>query len=196
MNKFNWYMISTIPNKEKEVIEAIKNKVVSENLEAYFSDFKIFWESRISAKELEKKQAGDSYKTTKKNMYNGYIFIEMVITNETWFLVRNTENVSGLVGSHGLGAWPTPISKLKFKKMIEEETKKEEEFQLSLNLSKFREGLFVKIVDGPFKNDEIVYKIKKTNHEKKYSILEIESLGKSVDTQIDHKHLKLIEDKE
>jgi len=108
--KMEWYMVSTVSKKEKTVIETIKNKISSEGMQYFFEEFKIFEQPIITNAELLKKSKGKEYKVKMENIYKGYIFIKMVMTDEAWFSVRNTEYVTGLVGSSGKGTKPTPIS--------------------------------------------------------------------------------------
>ncbi|MGV2392594.1 UNVERIFIED_CONTAM: hypothetical protein O8I53_06290 [Campylobacter lari] len=82
-------MISTVSGKEEQVLESLKNRIVSEQVEDCFNEeacptgaFKIFKKPVLTAKEAEKKSMGEPYKIKYVNMYSGYIFINMDMTDK------------------------------------------------------------------------------------------------------------------
>lgn len=75
-------MITTISGKEDKVVESLKNRVVSENLQDIIEDFAIMFVPTLSSKEYEKKMNGEEFKVKMKNLYPGYIFIKMEMTND------------------------------------------------------------------------------------------------------------------
>ncbi len=75
-------MITTISGKEEKVIESLKNRVISEQLENIIEDFEVMLVPTLSPKEYEKKINGDDFKVKLKNLYPGYIFLKMDMTNE------------------------------------------------------------------------------------------------------------------
>ena len=111
-----WYVINTFAMREHQVKDMLEKRAKSMGLED-----KIF---RVVCAEYEEpvldekgKQKMVKDKVTKqlkpkvkiKNFYPGYIFVEMIMTDQTWFVVRNTPGVSGITGSSGKGAKPFPI---------------------------------------------------------------------------------------
>ncbi|TCG10534.1 transcription termination/antitermination NusG family protein [Mycoplasma todarodis] len=76
-NEMKWYMVTTIRGKEEKVVESLKNRVVSESLEEVISEFKVAMVPHITP----------SGKFKERNMFPGYIFVKMVMTNEAWFIV-------------------------------------------------------------------------------------------------------------
>ena len=75
-------MISTISGKEDRVIEALKNRVISENMDQDFDEIVVMSIPHLSAKELEKKQQNLPFKIRERNLYPGYIFAKMNMTDE------------------------------------------------------------------------------------------------------------------
>lgn len=149
-----WYMITTISGKEEKVIESLKNRVVSENVSENFdveNGFKVMLVPHIAPKELEKKNAGEDYKVKTKNLFKGYIFVKMNMTNSAWYVVRNTQYVTGLVGSSGQGAKPTPVSGLEIKKMEKRVAKINEDFNSGKTEAPFAVGDLVEVTEGPAK---------------------------------------------
>ena len=99
-----WYVVNTYSTHERKVadnLERRKNTMGLENL--------IF---RIVVAEQEVpvlKDGIDTGKKTMKNLYPGYVFVEMIMTDYAWYVVRNTPGVTGFVGSSGKGTKPFPI---------------------------------------------------------------------------------------
>ena len=99
-----WYVVNSYSGHEDKVKANLERRVVSMGLEDY-----VF---RIIVAEVEQpvlKDGQPTGKTKLKNLYPGYVFIEMIMTDEAWFMVRNTPGVTGFVGSSGGGTKPFPI---------------------------------------------------------------------------------------
>ncbi|MGL5732875.1 MAG: transcription termination/antitermination protein NusG [Metamycoplasmataceae bacterium] len=188
--KMEWYMVSTVSKKEENVIENLKNKISAEGMNHLFEDFKIFKQPVITSAELLKKSKGKEYKIKMENMYKGYIFVKVVMTDEAWFLIRNTENVTGLVGSSGKGTKPTPISERQIRKSIDMEILKNKEFQDLEYKNPFEIGVIVQIVQGSFTGEK--GRIIETDIENQLAIVEIESFGRKVPTEFSYKALSTI----
>ncbi|MGL5204953.1 MAG: transcription termination/antitermination protein NusG [Metamycoplasmataceae bacterium] len=188
--KMEWYMVSTVSKKEENVIENLKNKISAEGMNHLFEDFKIFKQPIITSVELLKKSKGKEYKIKMENMYKGYIFVKVVMTDEAWFLIRNTENVTGLVGSSGKGTKPTPISERQIEKSIEMEKLKNQQFKDLEYKNPFEIGVIVQIVQGSFTGEK--GRIIETDIENQLAIVEIESFGRKVPTEFSYKALSTI----
>lgn len=186
---YKWYMISTVSGKEDNVIEALKNKISSKKMEDFFKDIRIFKMPHLSNKELQKKSRGEEYIVKYVNIYKGYIFLNMIMTEESWYLVRNTQYVTGLIGSSGKGAKPTPISESTFEKMIEKERILTEKFAAGDIETAFKEGIMVKIKSGIYK-DEVGEIIRNDDIEQK-AFVNIEQFGRKVPTEFSHQDLEI-----
>ncbi|UUM20075.1 MULTISPECIES: transcription termination/antitermination protein NusG [unclassified Mycoplasma] len=161
MQKFNWYMISTITGKEDVVVEALKNRIIAEEVAHNFDStatqdgaFKIFKKPTLTHKELEKKLNGEIYKIKWVNMYPGYIFIKMDMTDKAWYVIRNTQYVTGLVGSSGKGAKPTPVTQREIKKSLIKEKEALERFETDKNYFALKEGDVVVFENTAYKGTE------------------------------------------
>src|SRR3989338_5279102 len=119
----NWYVIHTYAGYENAVMRNLKQRIESLGMED-----KIF--SVIVPTEKKIKIKGGKRVEEEEKIYPGYILVDMIVTEDSWFVVRNTPRVTGFVGS---GIYPVPIDKKKI--------------DLSLNDA-------VIIVDGPFKDLE------------------------------------------
>ena len=85
-------------------------------------------------------------KTVKEKIFPGYVLVNMIVTDASWYVVRNTPNVTGFVGS---GTTPTPVSESEIKSLMSRMGEEEPEYKIDITL-----GQVVKIVDGPFKDYE------------------------------------------
>lgn len=113
-----WYVINTFALRERQVKEMLEKRAVSMNIEDKI--FRIIcaehsepvYDENHKQKFVKDKATGKMVPKMKvENYYPGYIFVEMIMTDETWFVVRNTPGVSGITGSSGKGAKPFPIPK-------------------------------------------------------------------------------------
>lgn len=135
----NWYVIHTYAGYEDQVAEQIRQRIESLGLESQVFDVLV-----PKAKEIEIKAAKKH--VIEKKIYPGYVFVDMIVTDDSWYVVRNTPNVTGFIG---LGVRPTPMSSLEVERlkslMVEEEPKYNIEFS---------SGSLVRISDGPLKGFE------------------------------------------
>jgi len=132
-----WYVIHTYSGYEDAVCKSLKQRIESLGMEDRIFNVLVPKEKKIKIK-------GGKRKITEEKIYPGYVLVEMIVTDESWYVVRNTPNVTGFVGA---GTTPVPIlaneiDTLK-KRMDLEEPKYEMEFQ---------PGESVKVADGPFKD--------------------------------------------
>lgn len=188
-NEKQWYLITTISGKERTVIESLENRKVSEEMEDLFEDFKVMMVPHLSQREAEKKEQGASFKVRERNLYPGYIFIKMHMTNDAWFIVRNTQYVTGLVGSSGQWTKPTPVPEREIKKMEAEVEKIKENFKQGKNLSPYKVGQVVQVIDGPTKGQ--IGPIVEVNDERKVAVVELELFERKTPTEIPYSNIKI-----
>lgn len=101
-----WYAVNTFAGQENRVADALKRRVDSLNLQDIV--FRII----VAEHDVEKEKVKRGETTTvivKENLYPGYVFVEMIMTDDAWYIVRNTQGVTGFVGSSGKGTKPFPI---------------------------------------------------------------------------------------
>ncbi|MGX9340431.1 transcription termination/antitermination protein NusG [Mycoplasma sp. 128] len=189
-NSYKWYMVSTVSGKEEKVIETLWNKIETENMSHYFNDIRIFTVPHLTNRELEKKTKGEAYTPKYINLYKGYIFVQMIMSDPAWYLVRNTQYVTGLVGSSGKGAKPTPISNRKIREMEQKEKSLREEFEKGNIETAFKESTIVRIVNGPYTDQNGV--ILKNDDVAQRAFVEIEIFGRKTPTEFDYEDLEII----
>ena len=133
----NWYVIHTYSGYEDAVAKNLKQRVESLGMED-----KIF--NVLVPKEKKIKIKNGKRKTIEEKIYPGYVLVEMIVTDDSWYVVRNTPNVTGFVG---VGTTPVPVS------LNEIETLKK---RMGIGAPQYKIeakiGDSVKIIDGPFKD--------------------------------------------
>lgn len=135
-----WYVVNTYSGHENKVKEKLEMRINSMNMQD-----NIF---RIIVPEQTEIEIKDGVKKEKvKKMFPGYILVEMVMSDEAWYVVRNTPGVTGFIGSSGKGAKPVPLLPGEIDRILSNMGMSRLELGNELN-----EGEKVKIVDGPFKN--------------------------------------------
>lgn len=97
-----WYVVNTYSGHENKVKEKLEMRAESMDMQDYIHRIVIPEEKVVEVKDGVTKEKV-------KKMFPGYILVEMVMTDEAWFIVRNTPGVTGFIGSSGKGAKPTPL---------------------------------------------------------------------------------------
>lgn len=136
----HWYAIHTYSGYEDAVARYLKQRV-----ESLAMTDKIF--SVVVPKEVKIKVKGGKRQKIEEKIYPGYVLVEMVMDNDSWYVVRNTPRVTGFVGSDS--ARPTPLSGDEVKELLARMGEKEPAFKLDL-----KAGEVVRITDGPFKDND------------------------------------------
>lgn len=131
-----WYAIHTYSGYEEKVADSIKQRVDTVDMADKIFDVMVPKEKQIEIKNGKRK-------IVEKKIFQGYVLVEMKMTEDAWYIIRNTPGVTGFVGS---GTTPTPVSDdemTKIKKRMGVEDPKH-------NIN-YAIGEIVNIVDGPFK---------------------------------------------
>ncbi len=137
-----WYVVNTYSGHESKVKEKLEMRAESMGFQDY-----IF---RVIVPETTEVEIKDGVKKEKtKKMFPGYILVEMIMSDEAWYIVRNTPGVTGFIGSSGKGAKPTPLLPQEIDRIL-----------ANMGMSrldadvKLEKGDKVNIIDGPFKGME------------------------------------------
>ncbi|MFA6466841.1 MAG: transcription termination/antitermination protein NusG [Patescibacteria group bacterium] len=134
-----WYVLHTYSGYEENVSRNLKQRIESMDMEDKIFDVLIPTETKIKIKNGKRK-------TVKEKIFPGYVLVSMIVTDASWYVVRNTPNVTGFVGS---GTTPTPVSESEIKALMQRMGAEEPEFKVDIEI-----GEVVKITDGPFKDYE------------------------------------------
>jgi len=135
----NWYVIHTYSGYEDAVAKNLKQRIESLGMED-----KIF--NVIVPKEKKIKIKNGKRKVIEEKIYPGYVLVQMIVTDESWYVVRNTPRVTGFLGA---GTTPIPVSKADMDDLMKRMEMGVPEFTIDFEI-----GSMVKIVDGPFKGFE------------------------------------------
>jgi len=135
-----WYAIHTYSGYEDAVTRYLKQRVES----LAMSD-KIF--NVVVPKEVKIKVKNGKRQTVEEKLYPGYVLVEMVLDNDSWYVVRNTPRVTGFVGPNP--ATPTPLLTSEVEELLSRMGEKEPKFKVDFKLNDA-----VRITDGPFKGQD------------------------------------------
>ena len=134
-----WYVVNTYSGHESKVKEKLEMR--AESMGFQDNIFRII----IPEETVKEQQKDGSFKEKKKKMFPGYILVEMIMTDEAWYIVRNTPGVTGFIGSSGKGAKPTPLPPQEIDRVL-----------ATMGMSRvnidneMKVGDNVNIIDGPF----------------------------------------------
>ncbi|MBR6136684.1 MAG: transcription termination/antitermination protein NusG [Bacilli bacterium] len=133
-----WYVVNTYSGHESKVKEKLEMRTESMGMQDYIHRIIIPEEKVVEVKDGVTKEKI-------KKMFPGYILVEMVMTDEAWYIVRNTPGVTGFIGSSGKGAKPTPLQPYEVDKILGNMGISRMDVNTELS-----EGAKVKIIAGPF----------------------------------------------
>ena len=135
----NWYVLHTYSGYEEAVVRNLKQRIESMGMEDNIFNVLVPTEKKIKIKAGKRK-------VVEEKIYPGYVLVEMIVTDDSWYVVRNTPRVTGFVGS---GTTPTPISPEEIKDLQKRMGVEEPKYKID-----FVFGDSVKITDGPFKDTD------------------------------------------
>lgn len=134
-----WYVLHTYSGYEENVARNLKQRVESLDMEDKIFDVLVPTETKIKIKNGKRT-------VIREKIFPGYVLVNMIVNDDSWYVVRNTPNVTGFVGS---GTTPTPISDEEIKELQRRMGVEEPTYKVDVTV-----GSPVKIVDGPFRDFE------------------------------------------
>lgn len=165
----NWYVVHTYSGYENKVKVDIEKTIENRNLQDQILEVSVPMQSVVEIKNGVEKLAD-------KKMFPGYVLINMIMNDDTWYVVRNTRGVTGFVGP---GSKPVPLT--------EEEMEK-----LGFNVSEFMVGFevgdMISVTSGAWK--DTVGKIQSINEGKKTVTIYVELFGRETAVELDFKEVK------
>ena len=173
-----WYVVNTYAGHENRVKENLERRVETMGIE-----HNLF---RILVAEEEEVEIKNGKKVVKmKNLYPGYLFVEMIMTDEAWYVVRNTPGVTGFIGSSGGGAKPFPVSPDEIEAIFRRLGLSESKIQVD-----FAIGDHVRILQGPFSGIEGT--VESMSDESQSAIVLTSLFGRETPTEIAYIDLEKI----
>lgn len=167
----NWYVLHTYSGYENKVKANLESRAHTMGMEDFI--FRV-----VVPEEEEHEIKNGKDKEIMKKTFPGYVLVEMVMTDQSWFIVRNTPGVTGFVGSHGAGSKPAPLLDDEIQNILHQ-----------LGMSKrhsdvdFENGESVKISEGAFSG--MVGKITEVDHEKLKLKVNIDMFGRETSAELD-----------
>lgn len=169
----NWYVIHTYSGYENKVKANLEKRVESMGMQDKIFRVLVPVEEEVEIKNGKKK-------VTQRKIFPGYVLVEMIVTDDSWHVVRNTPGVTGFVGT---GNKPIPLQesevKAILKKMGIEEPKPKIELDINQN---------VKVISGPFEN--FIGKVVEINHEKQKVKVLISMFGRETPIELDYNQIE------
>ncbi len=159
-----WYVVHTYSGYENKVKTDLEKTVKNRELEEYFFEIVVPMEEQIEIKEGKKK-------VNLKKVFPGYVLIKMIVTEDTWYIVRNTRGVTGFVGS---GTDPIALTEDEIRQMG---------FEVSMLKFDYNIGDSVKITGGSF--DGFIGNIQEINKDKNKVKVSISMFGRETPIEVD-----------
>jgi transcription termination/antitermination protein NusG len=169
----NWYVIHTYSGYEEAVAKNLKQRVESFKMESKIFDVIVPREKKIRIRDGKRKEV-------EEKLYPGYVLVQMIVTDESWYVVRNTPNVSGFVGA---GVTPVPLSKEEVDVLMKRVKQEVPQFKINVE-----EGDVVKITDGPFKDFD--GKVSEVDKERGKVKVLVNMFGRDTSVELDSLQIK------
>mgnify|MGYP000197772515 FL=1 len=168
-----WYVVHTYSGYENKVKTDLEKMIKNRELQDYFFDIIVPMEEQIEIKD-------GKTKTNLKKVFPGYVLVKMIVTEQTWYIVRNTRGVTGFVGS---GTDPIPLTDSEIRKMG---------FDIqSFNIN-YEVNDQIRVITGPFENfTGTVISINKEKHKVKVMI---SMFGRETPVEVDFTEVEKIAD--
>lgn len=171
----NWYVIHTYSGYEEAVSRNLKQRIESMGMEDKIFNVIVPKEKKIKIKEGKRE-------TIEEKVYPGYVLVEMIVTDDSWYVVRNTPRVTGFIGA---GTMPIPVSGEEIDRIQKRMGDKEPEYKIYVKV-----GDLVKIIDGPFK--EFDGKVSNIDEEKGKIKVLVNMFGRDTPVELDSLQIKKV----
>lgn len=132
----HWYVIHTYSGYEDQVADQLKQRIESLGMQDKIFDVIVPKENQIEIKNGKRR-------VVERKIFPGYIMVEMIVTEDSWFVVRNTPNVTGFVGT---STTPSPLDETEVRSIQKRMGVEEPKYSIDFSI-----GELVNITDGPFK---------------------------------------------
>lgn len=169
---FKWYIVSSSSGKEKKTAELIKQRVKANNYDDKIVEVVVPTQEKVVIKRGKKQ-------TVEERIFPGYILVKMDPTEEGFYLIKNTEGVTGFVGSTAKSKLPTPLSNKEAEVILAfTQVKQNPTFETKLQINEA-----VKVVEGPFK--DFVGTVQEINESKGQVTVLLSIFGQDTPVQLD-----------
>ncbi|GBE16415.1 hypothetical protein BMS3Abin15_00229 [bacterium BMS3Abin15] len=170
-----WYVLHTYSGYEDNVTRNLKQRIESMDMQDIIFDVIVPKEKKIKIKSGKRT-------VVEERIYPGYVLVNMIVTDASWYVVRNTPNVTGFIG---LGTTPTPVDPVEIENLKKRMGVSEPKYKIDVKI-----GDSVKINDGPFK--EFDGKIQEIDEEKGKIKVLVSIFGRETPVELDFLQVKKI----
>lgn len=177
--KKQWYVVNTYAGHENRVKENLQRRVETMGLQNCLFRIVVAEE-----KEIEYKNGKEVEKTT--NLFSGYLFVEMIMTDEAWYIVRNTPGVTGFIGSSGGGAKPFPVAEEEMESILRRLGMSDRKVNIDYEI-----GDRVKILSGAFNGVEGT--VQELDNDTQTAVVLTILFGRETPTEIGYGDLEKVE---
>ena len=167
-----WYVVHTYSGYENKVKTDLEKTIKNRELEEYFFDIIVPMEEQIEIKDGKKK-------TNLKKVFPGYVLVKMIVTEETWYIVRNTRVVTGFVGS---GTDPIPLTDDEIRNMGFEEAAINVDYEINEQ---------VEVMNGAFEG--FVGTVQEINKEKHKVKVLVSMFGRETPVELEFSQVKKVQ---
>ena len=179
--KRRWYIVQTYSGYENAVKEDLSRRVDSLGMQDFIFNI-IVPEEKV----IEKKADGKE-KEKIKQLFPGYVLVEMIVTDESWYVVRNTPKVTGFLGSSGGGTKPVPLEENEIKNiLLKVGIINKPSYQRYLNKT-------VTITSGPFEGQSGV--VSNVDDDREIVIVDVDMFGRATPTEVNVLAIKEVDSK-
>lgn len=169
----NWYAIHTYAGYENTVAKNLKQRIESLGVEDKIFDVIVPTEKKIKIK-------GGKRVENEEKIYPGYVLVDMIVTDDSWYVVRNTPRVTGFVGS---GVFPVPLDKSEVNELFGRMNSDSTKHAIDLEIDDM-----IIIVDGPFKDLE--GKVEEVDNERGKVKVLVSMFGRETPVELDFLQVK------
>ena len=170
-NEAKWYVVHTYSGYENKVKTDLEKTIKNRELEDFFSDIVVPMEEQIEIKDGKRK-------TNLKKVFPGYVLIKMIVTEESWYIVRNTRGVTGFVGS---GTEPIALTPEEIRNMGFDQAIIEVDYEVNDS---------VKVMNGPLEG--FVGVVQEINKEKNKVKVVVSMFGRETPVELEFSQVEKI----
>ena len=176
----HWYVLHTYSGYEMKVKQNLESRMTSMGMEDNI------FEIIVPEQEVYEEKDGEMI-AKKKKAFPGYVLLEMIMSDEAWYVVRNTPGVTGFVGSHGAGSKPSPLLPEEVDSMLRSIGVNPRKVDINLEI-----GQAVEIIGGAFKGMEGV--VADIDEDKAKVTVSVEMFGRETDAELDYNQVREFEE--
>ncbi|MFJ7953270.1 transcription termination/antitermination protein NusG [Lysinibacillus sp. NPDC096418] len=172
----NWYVVHTYSGYENRVKANLEKRVETMGMQD-----KIF---RVIVPEHEETEMKDGKKRTMmRKVFPGYVLVELIMTDDSWYVVRNTPGVTGFIGSSGGGAKPTPLLPEEADRLLQQMGMTEKVYEMDITV-----GEVVEVLEGPFAHFQ--GRVDEIDTEKGKLKVTVDMFGRETKMELDFEQIK------